>query len=140
MEKENLTKKLIQKYQQKQDNKPCYDIEKLYVGSIVKVKDQPLVQSGLNYNIVEERINDYAICIKDPFGEYHHIASCQNFERFYIGQQGKTVISNPKPFNRVFAHFIAKHNLKQNAKLSKAQIIALEQEFIQQNFDNKKAL
>lgn len=117
----------IRRKQEREFNKPQYIISSLYVGSIVQIVKE--WYSGDTHNWIPRTIKNYAIFQKYDILSYLHITSNKRLETRRWDQQGQYVIDDyPKDFEKVLQLYMFSNNLSPDDKLSKRQIIELENE------------
>lgn len=117
----------IRRKQEREFNKPQYPICSLYVGSIVQIVKE--WYSGGTHNWIPRTIKDYAIFQQYDIISYLHISSNKRLETRRWDQQDQYVIDDyPKDFKKVLQAYMFHNNLTPNDKLSKRQIVELENE------------
>lgn len=123
--------------QEREFNKPKYSIHSLYVGSIIQIADE--WYTGDTHHWKYRNIKDYAIFEQYDILSYFHIVSNKRLEPRHWDQAGQYVIDDyPKAFEKVLQSYLFRNNLTPNDKLSKRQIIELENELNKNHNYNPK--
>lgn len=143
MSKPKLIQKMIQKHNERQNNKPRYKIEDLYCGQIVHFLDKEYVGQSFPYRNLFEyvlgrtnrytyvTIKEFAIFTKkDTYGPdtYIHLKSGQALQKMRHSIKGDYAIEKPVLFKEIFPLEMRKYGLTEKSKFSKAEICELEDE------------
>lgn len=108
-------------------NKPKYPIHSLYVGSIVQITKE--WYTGSTHHWIPRIVKKYAIFEQTDILQYLHITSNKSLKTRRWNQQGQYVINDyPKNFKKVLQVYMFRNNLTLHDKLSKRQIVELENE------------
>lgn len=122
----------IKRIKERELNKPQYTIKNLYVGSIVKIDKEWYSYQGCKsiHNWTYTPVKDYAILeiYNNAFSRYEHIATLKCIDIRHWNQEGEYVVDDVVHFYKKLQTYMLKNNLQLTDKLSRRQIIELENE------------
>ena len=121
----NLFTQIIEKYKEKEYDKPRYLIKKLYIGSIVKCKDRHHIGFGF-WNNYYNRVKDFAVFYKINDKEYVHIKSGQKLRILDEAIVGDYCIKSVKYYSEIYVVQMREDGHTKNTRLSKKFLEELE--------------